>query len=83
MFFLPICPWALIWSLRLSVKPRKLQAKDYEITLSETHHVHKKDAPSGTAKTMAEIAEQFSKIKVKEIESIREGRSYRRPYYYF
>ena len=45
----------------------------YAITLSETHHVHKKDAPSGTAKTMAEIAEQFSKIKVKEIESIREG----------
>jgi 4-hydroxy-tetrahydrodipicolinate reductase len=47
--------------------------KDYSIALSETHHVHKKDAPSGTAKTMAEIAEQFSKTKVKSIESIREG----------
>ena len=35
--------------------------------------MHKKDAPSGTAKTMAEIAEQFSQFKVKEIESIREG----------
>jgi 4-hydroxy-tetrahydrodipicolinate reductase len=45
----------------------------YSIALSETHHVHKKDAPSGTAKTMAEIAEKFSKSKVKEIESVREG----------
>jgi len=50
-----------------------ITGKNYEITLSETHHVHKKDAPSGTAKTMAEIAEQFSKFKVKEIESMREG----------
>ena len=35
----------------------QITGKDYSITLSETHHVHKKDAPSGTAKTMAEIAE--------------------------
>ncbi len=40
----------------------QITGKDYAITLSETHHVHKKDAPSGTAKTMAEIAEQYSKI---------------------
>ncbi|MBF0571616.1 MAG: 4-hydroxy-tetrahydrodipicolinate reductase [Candidatus Omnitrophica bacterium] len=51
----------------------QITGKDYAITLSETHHVHKKDAPSGTAKTMAEIAETFSKIKVKDIASIREG----------
>ena len=51
----------------------QITGKEYAITLTETHHVHKKDAPSGTAKTMAEIAEQFSKTKVKEIESIREG----------
>lgn len=48
-------------------------AKNYAISLSETHHVHKKDAPSGTAKTMAEIAEKYSKAKVKDIVSIREG----------
>jgi 4-hydroxy-tetrahydrodipicolinate reductase len=47
--------------------------KDYAITLSETHHIHKKDAPSGTAKTMAEIAEKYSKTSVKDIASIREG----------
>ena len=50
-----------------------ITGKDYSIVLSETHHVHKKDIPSGTAKTMAEIAEAISKTKVKEIESIREG----------
>ena len=35
--------------------------------------MHKKDAPSGTAKTMAEIAVQFSKTKVTHIDSLREG----------
>ena len=51
----------------------QITGKNYSMALSETHHVHKKDAPSGTAKTMAEVAEAFSKTKVKEIESIREG----------
>jgi len=51
----------------------QVTGKNYSLTLSETHHVHKKDAPSGTAKTMAEIAQQFSKTKVQGIESIREG----------
>lgn len=27
--------------------------EDYEVSISETHHVHKKDAPSGTAITLA------------------------------
>jgi 4-hydroxy-tetrahydrodipicolinate reductase len=47
--------------------------KTYTMNISETHHVHKKDAPSGTAKTIAEIAENFSKQKIANIESIREG----------
>ena len=51
----------------------KITGKDYGITLTETHHIHKKDAPSGTAKTMAEVAQQHSKSKVKDIASIREG----------
>ena len=46
---------------------------DPKMTLSETHHVHKKDAPSGTAKTMAEFAEKTSGKKIADIESIREG----------
>ncbi|MBI4309589.1 MAG: 4-hydroxy-tetrahydrodipicolinate reductase, partial [Candidatus Omnitrophica bacterium] len=51
----------------------QVTGKNYGIRLTETHHVHKKDAPSGTAKTMAEIAGQYSKTKVKDIQSLREG----------
>ena len=51
----------------------KITGKTYDIRLTETHHIHKKDAPSGTAKTMAEVAEVIAKTKVKDIESIREG----------
>jgi len=46
---------------------------NYTINMSETHHVHKLDAPSGTAKTLAEIAEKASGKKVENIKSIREG----------
>lgn len=45
----------------------------YTINMSEAHHAHKKDAPSGTAKTLAEIAEKASGTKVENIESIRKG----------
>lgn len=74
---------AIVFSSNMSVgvnlvfslikKAAQVTGKGYGIRLIETHHVHKKDAPSGTAKTMAEIAQQFSKTKVKNIESIREG----------
>lgn len=43
------------------------------ISISETHHIHKKDKPSGTAKTMAEVAEKSSGLSVGDVESIREG----------
>ena len=51
----------------------QITGKDYTINLTETHHIHKKDAPSGTAKTMADVAEAAAKTKVQNIESIREG----------
>ncbi len=51
----------------------EITGKNYTIDLIETHHIHKKDAPSGTAKTMAEVAEASSRTKVKNIDSIREG----------
>ncbi len=47
--------------------------KTYTINITEAHHIHKKDAPSGTAKTLAEYAEKYSKQKVQDIKSIREG----------
>ena len=40
--------------------------------ITETHHKMKKDAPSGTAKTLGEILKEALKIEV-PIESIREG----------
>jgi 4-hydroxy-tetrahydrodipicolinate reductase len=45
----------------------------YAVHIREAHHIHKKDAPSGTAKTLARIIEENSKRRVDNIESIREG----------
>src|ERR1700679_393570 len=74
---------AIVYSSNMSVgvnlvfglirQAAQITGKNYAITLSETHHVHKKDAPSGTAKTMAELAEQYGKTMVQDIASIREG----------
>jgi 4-hydroxy-tetrahydrodipicolinate reductase len=47
--------------------------KGYKVAITETHHVHKKDAPSGTAKTMGEIVQNASEMQQIPIESIREG----------
>lgn len=44
----------------------------YSAQIFERHHVHKKDAPSGTATTMQGILRQNSDIEV-EITSFREG----------
>ncbi len=57
----------------------------YDVTMSETHHIHKLDAPSGTAITLAEgilenmqrkdkwVKETASAANELPIESIREG----------
>jgi 4-hydroxy-tetrahydrodipicolinate reductase len=44
----------------------------YEARITETHHIHKLDAPSGTAVSMGRVFEQVSGHKP-PIESIREG----------
>lgn len=46
---------------------------DCSMRINETHHVHKKDAPSGTAKTMAEIARKAAGKPVADIRAFREG----------
>ncbi|MCM8765943.1 MAG: 4-hydroxy-tetrahydrodipicolinate reductase [Candidatus Omnitrophica bacterium] len=46
---------------------------DYEIKIIEAHHIHKKDAPSGTAKMLAEIIKKQIGKEVTDIKSIREG----------
>jgi len=43
------------------------------VTIIEAHHIHKKDAPSGTAKKLAQIVKEASKREVSDIKSIREG----------
>lgn len=45
---------------------------NYTPHMTEVHHIHKLDAPSGTAKTLQEDIGD-SKLAIKDIESIREG----------
>jgi 4-hydroxy-tetrahydrodipicolinate reductase len=48
--------------------------REFDVSIIETHHKTKKDAPSGTAKTLAQIAKSTRKVdKEIPIESIREG----------
>jgi len=48
-------------------------APDYTVNITEAHHIHKKDAPSGTAKRLAEIIKEASGGDVLDIKSIREN----------
>jgi 4-hydroxy-tetrahydrodipicolinate reductase len=45
----------------------------YKVHIKEAHHIHKKDAPSGTAKELAKIIKQSKGAVDIPIESIREG----------
>lgn len=49
-----------------------LKALSYDARMVETHHVHKLDAPSGTANTLAEVLNPLDPASI-DIESIREG----------
>jgi len=53
----------------------RILPEDYRITMTEAHHAHKKDAPSGTAKKLAQIVakERDAGSSSIPIESIREG----------
>lgn len=63
----------LLW--RLTEIAAKTTGKGFSINIEETHHIHKKDAPSGTAKRLMEIAAANSGYNSSEIgiKSIREG----------
>ncbi|MBN3040812.1 MAG: 4-hydroxy-tetrahydrodipicolinate reductase [Candidatus Omnitrophica bacterium] len=48
--------------------------KGYRVQVEEAHHIHKKDAPSGTAKKIAEVINsQGFDIKFEDIKAIREA----------
>ena len=59
----------LLW---LTQKAAELLGSDFNPEIVETHHKMKKDAPSGTAKTLAEILKVARNSEI-PIESIREG----------
>lgn len=46
----------------------------YDVSMKEVHHIHKLDAPSGTALTLAEAIEsEIDRVDKVPIESVREG----------
>jgi 4-hydroxy-tetrahydrodipicolinate reductase len=48
--------------------------KGYKAYIEEAHHIHKKDAPSGTANKIMQIINQYGfNLKSQEIKAIREG----------
>ena len=62
---------ALFW---LAAKTGELLGDEFDVQIIEKHHTMKKDAPSGTAKTLAEILKRTRKIDADiPIQSIREG----------
>ena len=61
----------LFWLTR---KAAERFGDDFSAEIVETHHKTKKDAPSGTAKTLAELVKAARKIETEiPIQSIREG----------
>lgn len=60
----------LFWLTR---KAAEILGPDYDLEIIEMHHRHKHDAPSGTAKTLAEILAAARKLQLSE--AARHGRS--------
>ena len=60
---------ALFW---LTQRAAEFLGSDFNPEIVETHHTMKKDAPSGTAKTLAEILKGVRNSEI-PIQSIREG----------
>ena len=61
---------ALFW---LANKAATILGREFKASIRETHHVRKKDAPSGTAKTLAAVLKATGTTDEIPIESIREG----------
>jgi 4-hydroxy-tetrahydrodipicolinate reductase len=62
---------ALFW---LAGKAADLLGEDFDVEISEMHHRHKKDAPSGTAKKLAEILAAARKLDpAKDLQYGRKG----------
>ena len=60
---------------KLCAEAAKVLPPSYKIEMAEAHHAHKKDAPSGTAKRLAELIAKERDGKTAEIpiDSVRQG----------
>ena len=58
---------------KIAADAAKILGPDYNVEIVEAHHVHKKDAPSGTAKEIARIIKDVKGDMEIPIESVREG----------
>lgn len=56
----------------LTRRATEILGEEFAAEITETHHTKKKDAPSGTAKTLGEVLRQAGRSNV-PIQSIREG----------
>lgn len=46
---------------------------EYTPSITESHHIHKLDKPSGTAITLSEVVKRSGQINSLDVESVREG----------
>ncbi|MCK5214708.1 MAG: 4-hydroxy-tetrahydrodipicolinate reductase [Candidatus Omnitrophica bacterium] len=60
-------------TFKLTQQLSEATPESYKVRITEAHHIHKVDAPSGTAKTLVQKVENGSAHKVDNIDSIREG----------
>lgn len=64
----------LFWRALKELSKSMNAFSQYDVSIREVHHTQKKDKPSGTGKTCADIITQnISRIKNQPIDSIREG----------
>ena len=57
---------------KIVAEAARVLGKDFSIKIDETHHIHKKDSPSGTAKMIARVIKDSSGADP-EIEAFRKG----------
>ncbi len=62
----------ILFALNQQLAKLMVSYPDYTPHMTEVHHIHKLDAPSGTAKTLQEAIGE-DRLAVADIESVREG----------
>lgn len=64
----------LFWQTLADLSKRMNAFEQYQVQAKEVHHLHKKDAPSGTAKTCEQIlTSNMPRLETIQTESLRKG----------